>query len=93
MSKTKSSRRVSYPTKDTHATATDETVVSFLHGDTTKANVNRSTQAAQSAHRPAYTQAEADRRQREAWQRMERTRQQRQAARFFCKMQSEVRRV
>lgn len=57
------------------------------------ANITRSTQAAQSAHRPAYTQAEADRRKREARQRMKRTRQQKQAARYFCNMQGVVRRV
>ena len=91
MSKTQETRRAdSFSGQQHDGQVTDGERVSVSPSDV---NVNRLTQAVQSAHRPAYTQAEADRRQREAWQRMERTRQQRQAARFFCKMQSEVRRV
>ena len=90
MSRKESSRRV-YPTKDTHATATDETVVSFQIGDTTNTNINRSTQVKQSAHRPAYTREEADRREREARYRIERQRERQQAARYFCQMAKGVR--
>ena len=54
---------------------------------------NRSIDDVQFTHRPTYSKAEAERRRREARHRIERTRQQRQAARYFCNMQGVVRRV
>lgn len=54
-----------------------------------QANINRSTHAVQRAR---YTQAEANRRKDEARHRIERQREQRQAARYFRKLEV-VRRV
>jgi len=80
-SKDGSSRRVILG-KEAHATATEKETERTISGVLSHGNnYNR------------YSKSEADRRQREARHRIGRTREQRQAARYFCNLQGVVRRV